>query len=423
MSAAVALVPTAGAQSEPAVDEIGVTADTIRIAVVADVDQPIRPGVFQGSVDGVRAAVKDINRRGGLAGRKVEVDFIDSRLSPDEARTALIKACSEDFALVGTTAIFMSNVEPMLNCVDGAGVATGLPDVPVLQTEVAHQCSPVSFAIITGGLDCATKDEELPRNTARVGHIRYFTRTFGDLHGIWIIPSDLKSTINASLPAVKASQAVGIESDGEFPKSALSQQAEFTPIMQTIKENESNYAYMGLEYKSAIQIRNEAEIQGVDSVEVWDCNISCYDRRFIAEGGDAVEGTFVTTFFPPFHEANKNPSLARFLKAVGGADKADAFAAQGWAAGLFFRDVVERVVEADGDDGLTRARFLEEAAEIHDFTADGMLGPTDVGGHEVSGCFVLLQVQSGKFVRVFPKKKGTVDCATKTRTLRVDLED
>ena len=42
---------------------------------------------------------------------------------------------------------------------------------------------------------------------------------------------------------------------------------------------------------------------------------------------------------------------------------------------LFFRDVVNTVVEADGKNGITRARFLEEARKVHDFTADGMLGP------------------------------------------------
>ena len=37
----------------------------------------------------------------------------------------------------------MNNIEPMTSCVDQAGKATGLPDVPVLQTEIAHQCSPI----------------------------------------------------------------------------------------------------------------------------------------------------------------------------------------------------------------------------------------------------------------------------------------
>jgi hypothetical protein len=106
-----------------------------------------------------------------------------------------------------------------------------------------------------------------------------------------------------------------------------------------------------------------------------------------------------------------------FLKAIGGRSEADGFAAQAWTAGLFFRDVVNKVVEKHGNNGLTRARFLEEAANIHDFRADvdgeGMLGPTDVGGRKLNGCFALMQVKGGKYVRVTPKEKGTLSCDRK----------
>src|SRR5213080_2506483 len=100
------LVPSgavaASGQAQPLQDtEVGVSRDTIRIAAIADVDNPVRPGLFQGVVSGVRAFAKFINGRGGLAGRKVQVDFIDSHLSADEARNALIRACQEDFASSG----------------------------------------------------------------------------------------------------------------------------------------------------------------------------------------------------------------------------------------------------------------------------------------------------------------------------------
>ena len=68
-----------------------------------------------------------MNAKGGLAGRKIVVDFIDSKLSADEARNAVIKACSEDFAIVGTSAIFLNNVDDIEACEDKAGAATGHP--------------------------------------------------------------------------------------------------------------------------------------------------------------------------------------------------------------------------------------------------------------------------------------------------------
>ena len=130
----------------------------------------------------------------------------------------------------------------------------------------------------------------------------------------------------------------------------------------------------------------------------------------------------MSLFFIPFEEAKQNKSVNNYLKNVGGKDNADGFGAQAWTAGLFFRDVVNNVVKADGNNGLTRARFLEEAGKIHDFTADGMLGPTDVGGRKVSPCGVILQVKNGKFVRVTPSKKGTLDCSGGTKAVNVTFE-
>jgi ABC-type branched-subunit amino acid transport system substrate-binding protein len=422
-----AAIPAGAARARPTqgqpATEIGVTADTIRIAVIADVDNPARPGVFQGSVNGIRGAAKFINDSGGVAGgRKVRVDFIDSKLSADEARNALVRACQEDFAIVGTTALFMNNIEPMTSCPDQAGRITGLPDVPVLQTEIAHQCSQTSFAVIVVGLDCATKDAAEKEVTVRAGTAKYYTKRNKDLHGVFTLAGDLRSTTNAALPLIAMYKSFGVKSDGEFKVSGLSPQAAYTPIVQEIKAKNSTYVLNNVDYKANVLLRKEAQVQGVTSVKVWDCALQCYDRRTIEEGGDAVEGQYVSLFIVPFEEAKQNKSVNNYLKNLEDREKADGFGAQAWAAGLFFRDVVNKVVEADGNNGLTRARFLEEAAKIHDFTADGMLGPTDVGGRKVGRCGMILQIKNGKFVRVTPKKKGTLDCSGGTKKVKVTFE-
>jgi hypothetical protein len=410
-------------QEQPAASEIGVTADTIRIAVIADVDNAARPGLFQGSVDGIRAAAKFINDSGGLAGgRKVQVDFIDSKLSADEARNALVRACQEDFAIVGTTALFMNNIEPMTTCPDQAGKVTGLPDVPVLQTETSHQCSQVSYPVIVVGLDCATKDAAVKKVSVRMGPARYFTKRNKGLHGIFTLAGDLKSTVNAALPVVEAYKSAGLKVDGEFKVSGLSPQAAFTPIAQEIKSKQSTYAQNLVDYKANVFLRREAQVQGVTSVKVWDCALQCYDRRLLEEGSDAVEGQYVTLFFIPFEEAKQNKSVNNYLKNLESRDDADGFGAQAWTAGLFFRDVVNNVAKAHGNNGLTRERFLEEAAKVKNFTADGMLGPIDVGERKVGPCTVVLQVRDGKFVRVHPKKKGTFDCSGGVKTVNVRFE-
>src|SRR5271155_863961 len=71
--------------------EVGVTPTAIHLAVIADVNNSIIPGLFAGTVRGVKAWASQINQQGGLAGRKVVVDFYDSQLSPTQARNTVIE--------------------------------------------------------------------------------------------------------------------------------------------------------------------------------------------------------------------------------------------------------------------------------------------------------------------------------------------
>src|SRR5215203_3607361 len=101
----------AGAQSgseKPKATDVGVTADEIHVAVIADVDNPIVPNLFKGSKDAVEGAAKFLNSKaggGGLAGRKVVVDFYDSKLNANATTNAEIQACENDVAVVGTSAV------------------------------------------------------------------------------------------------------------------------------------------------------------------------------------------------------------------------------------------------------------------------------------------------------------------------------
>src|SRR6185437_2134630 len=106
--------------------ETGVTSSTITVTVLADVNNSIRPGLFKGSWDGMKAWGDFINSQGGLACRKVVVKEADAKLSSTDAANAISTACGDSIATVGTTALFLQDVSVMNTCKDKAGVATGL---------------------------------------------------------------------------------------------------------------------------------------------------------------------------------------------------------------------------------------------------------------------------------------------------------
>jgi len=423
-TAGTSAVATAQADEKPAASDVGVTAKEIRVAVVADVDNTLAPALFAGSVAGMEGWAKYVNKNGGLAGRKVVVEFIDSKLNADEARNAVIGACADDFALVGTSALFLNNVDDIEQCVDGEGAATGIPDIAVVTTELVQQCSPTTYGINPPQILCDTKDDNPQTYQGNAGRAFYYQKKFGkDLHGAYIFSKDIKAAENANRASMTQMQFAGsgIEQDFEALLSGRSTQPEYTPIVQQLKDNESNYAQSGVSFNSTVLLRKEAKLQGlVDPDFIWDCTLQCYDQKLIEQGGADVEGQYISTLFLPFEEKGSNKMLANFLKFTD-KDNQDGFAIQAFASGLLFQQAVEQAVAAGGVNNVTRSAVFEQLATINDFDAGGIIGVTDVGARETTPCYALLQVQNGKFKRVFPKKAGTFDCKPRNR-VEVELD-
>ena len=157
-------------------------------------------------------------------------------------------------------------------------------------------------------------------------------------------------------------------------------------------------------------MRKEAQVQGVNTVKVWDCSVQCYDKRLIQEGGTAVEGQYVWLNFLPFEDKGSNADLDGFLKY----DKnPDGFGAQAFIAGEIFAQAVNDTMKANNGDpnSITRANLLTAIRNMHDFDAGGMVPPRSTSARKIgSTCLVGMQVQNGKFVRIDPVKPGTFDC-------------
>jgi ABC-type branched-subunit amino acid transport system substrate-binding protein len=409
--------------AKPLASEIGVTPTTIRLAVIADVDTPLAPGLFQGSVNGVKGWAKYVNAHGGLAGRKVTIDFIDSKLSADEARNAAITACQNDFALVGTSALFLSNVDDIEKCTDITGAATGIPDLAVVANETDQQCSPTTYSINPPTLECATRDQHPQTYHANAGRAFYYQqRSQEKLHGAYLFTSDIKSAENANRGSMTQMQRAtpGIKQDFESLVSGRATQSVYTPIVQQLKDKSSNYAQSGSSFNSTVLLRKEAKLQGItDPNFVWDCTLQCYDKNLIEQGGADVEGQYISTLFLPFEEKASNKMLAQFLKYV---PQPDGFAIQAWASGLLIQQAITQAVQKDGVNAVTRKALFDELATIKTFNAAGMIGATDIADHQPTNCFALVQVKNSKFVRVFPTKKGTFDCKARNLiSVKLDL--
>ncbi|HEY3669875.1 MAG TPA: ABC transporter substrate-binding protein [Acidimicrobiia bacterium] len=395
----------------PKATEIGVTAKEIHIAVLADVDNSLAPGLFKGAADGVKGAAKYLNSKaggGGVAGRKLVVDFIDTHLNAND----IITACQNDYAMVGTFVLFLSNVDDEINCTNQAGDAIGIPDLASVATGVPQACSPVAFPVSPAQLVCSTKDQDPQTYNGNQFEAKYLLKkNKNELSGPMIYGSDTKDAqrggevlINTEIKAgIKATQTLGIS--GRDPQSA------YTPVVNKMKTDGSNYAYDASSAQSNILLRSEAQLQGLDSSKItFVCTIACYDKAVKAQA-DVMEGQYVPLTFLPFEEASTNTTLAAFLKYVG-KDNANGFAVYGWTATLGFKQAVEAIVKKDGVNGLTRENMLSTGIDgLTSFNAGGMIGSVDIKNKVPTACSMITQLQKGKFVRLAPTKKGTFDCS------------
>jgi ABC-type branched-subunit amino acid transport system substrate-binding protein len=402
--------------------DTGLTATTIKVGMIADVATQVAPGLFQKSVNAVKAWADIVNASGGLAGRKVVVDFCDSKLDPNATTNCVIKACQNDFALVGTSADALEDISDVDGCKDAAGKAVGLPDLATFAF-LPLACDPDTYIIGGYGPYCATAKSNPQTYLANVGDGRYYTSQFKGLHGVYVYDSDVPTVKVNMFPNFQGDTDLGIKQDaqGTYPESGAAPQSALTPVIAAIKAAGSSFVYAGSTPQNTILLEREAKLQGVNSVKVWACNSGCYDSSFFQQGGSVVNGTYAQLPDLPFYtEYQDNPALAALVKQTGGIANLNNNAVLSYVMALLFQDAVQKAIANGGT--LNRASLFTALKGETAFNADGIIGPTNVGGRQLGSCDVITQLVNGQWQRVYPVKPGTFDCNSgNTKTLKMNI--
>ena len=265
------------------------------------------------------------------------------------------------------------------------------------------------------------RDQNPQTYQSNQGVFTYLAKQHKGLHGAYVYSNDSKTGAVTGLSLIHAATGAGIQADSTTALSALAPQSAFTPVIQAMKADGSNFNYTIGSVNGMIAVRSEAQLQGLtDPGIVWTCTTACYDKT-LHDQASTMDGTYLPMQFLPFEEAKANPMLANFVEYVG-RDKADAFAAYGWVATIAFADAVKAAVAKGGVNGLTRSAVFEGMKTLTKFDADGMYGTVDLADRKISACTLLVQFKNDKFVRVWPSKAGTFDCKpSNTVTYQADF--
>jgi ABC-type branched-subunit amino acid transport system substrate-binding protein len=392
--------------------DIGLTATTIKVGVIADVNNPLVPGLFKDSVNAVKAWAAGLNASGGLAGRKVVVDFCDSQLNPNATTNCVIKACANDFALVGTSANALEDLSDLDGCKNAAGKAVGIANLAAFAFP-PESCDPDTYLVSGLGSYCATAKANPQTYSVPVGDTRYFVAHNSGLNGIWLYDSDDPTFKVTQTPLFKAESNLGIKEDGQgfYAVSGAAPQSALTPYIQQIKASGATFVYDDVTTSAMVLLRREAQLQGVSSVKVWLCNSGCYDPSFYAQGGATVNGTYASlTDLPYLSDYPTNPALDKLITELGGVGNVNNNAILSYAMALLFQDAVEKATANGGT--LDRQTLLSALNnDEQSFDAQGIVGPVNIGARASSACSVLVQLVNGTWQRVDPTKPGTFDCS------------
>ena len=269
--------------------DVGVTADTITVTVMADTGSPLAPGLFQGNIDAVKGFAKYINANGGIGCRELMVEAWDSKLDPTESKNGLIEACKGSVAMVGNNALFNPDVSPITDCPDATGAVTGVPNLAALTADVTEACAPVTYVMAALGEECPIQDGVRPV-TSYLGYWKYLLSQFPDARSVYLVPGDLPTTVLSSMPILEAQRQAGIDVVAAAKVSGRDEQAAYTPKVQLVKSSGANMVYDGSNDVAMISMRREAAAQGLTGVDAWVCTVACYTEAFKQAGSD-VDGT------------------------------------------------------------------------------------------------------------------------------------
>jgi ABC-type branched-subunit amino acid transport system substrate-binding protein len=359
--------------------ETGVTNDTVTIATIADVSG-VRPDLFLGNWQAMDAFVAFCNSLGGVNGRRLVLRKLDSALFGHRAQT--LAACDSVLALVGSGAALDASGAQ-------AGVDCGIPDIPAFTAETPHSMAPNVVQPLPN-----------PSGTYAAGPARYLAQRFpGALAQSAMFYGSVGVTAVQARRQIQAYEQFGFRFTERIPFDIVS--PDFESVIGGLGTRHLGYMSMWSEVGDFAKVLQAMRARGVKPA-VFEAGQQAYDPRFLQNGGDAIEGAFITATTVPFAEAPTSPELQRYLHwlevAHPGAQPT-ALGVQGWSAGLLFAEALRTL----GSD-VTRAGLLAALHRVHGWDGNGIHIPTDPGANRQLACFMFLQVRNGAFARAFPAR-------------------
>jgi ABC-type branched-subunit amino acid transport system substrate-binding protein len=376
---------SAGPTSTP-----GITAKTVTVGSISDISSPV-PGLFEGANVGTEAYFAYINSLGGVNGRKLILNGMDSAFSPGKVTNETQSIATNDFAIVGGFSLLDGAEQPVVDANKVPMVAQALtpsifndPNVYSAVPMVANGGIAGPFKWLKSKYPAAAKALGLIGDNATASVIaventdRALTQSLGYT---WLYSRDATFTETTFLSDIIKMKSAGVK-------------LVFEP---TVTGNLVN------------TIAQEMKQQNLNALLV--SGVNAYEKDFTP--GSAGNGTLIYGVYSLYRgeDAKVVPAVATFDKwaqKVDPSTQLDIYTLDAWINAQLF----VQALKAAGPNP-TRASLETQLNKITSFDAGGLMSPQNPAQKIPGQCWLAAKYENGTWQRIKPDPKTGFVCNPK----------
>ena len=361
----------------------GVTPTQITVATASDASGP-QAGLFKSTFYAMQAWAAMVNSLGGICGRSIKSELLDSKTDATANQAAVSQACQSAFALVGSMSAF-----------DNGGASTGqscgIPDLSAITVNGARVKATNVYPIYP------VRPDKIP-----IGPANYIKKKYPDVikHAAMLYLNTEVTKANA-MQRVKAYESVGFDYGKRIYQVEVLE-PNYGTYVQKMQDAGVQYVDMVANYQAIQKL-----LQAMDTAswypKVRDWDSVAYSDQFAYQNGQPftpANGSLVFLNTNIYEERGSNPEMqlySQWLSRVAPGAKPDYFGFYAWSAGRLFQQLASQIGST-----LTRKALFDAVKKVHSWDGHGLHAAHDVGNKIMSPCFMYLTIQSGKFLRKDP---------------------
>ncbi|MDQ2649704.1 MAG: ABC transporter substrate-binding protein [Actinomycetota bacterium] len=364
-------------------DEVGVTDREITVGAISSLSGPV-PGLGSAAAAAVRAYVGYRNATGGVCGRKVVLREADDGTDISRYRTTLQDLATKVLGIAGGFAVGDIGSESII----------AAHSLPVVNSPTGRTGElPTVFDI----------NPDFPEPDPVIGKYQHLydlgARTVS-MSYIAVDQSRIEANIQRGLMEAAGLEVVHVN---ELPLSTLS----YDSPARAAANSGADYLWVTADTSGQAAMARSVRDTGHQWL-IKEFSYTSYGTSFISQAGSAAEGVTSWLRSLPTEEASSNPAMATFVEwmnRVSPGSPMDLFSIDSYVATKAFLDTLEKIPGP-----ITREGLVEQLAQLHDYDAEGMYAPIDLGRDLSKGCFMAMIVRNGAWERYVPSGSGNYLC-------------